>query len=200
MSSLIEQFVEPEFFSRCKKIEMESIFVAHFIGYNHDIVWETNELYPSHYFYFYIRLPISRQVQEIVVRVYHIAEVVTIRIIDRIPSIKFRRMDKNQQVRIYSERHYWDLDHPFDKNKFSIGNSVYMFTEDNLLEGDSYVSIDRIHYGPKESKGELSGMVNITKEKVPGTVVFYNGTPNIKDVVFGLIKSEQVVTIKHQLY
>ena len=197
MSSLIKQFVTSDLFSNARQIELESIFIAHFLGYNHKIVWDESEEMPTHYFWFYLRIPSEDDFQEVVVRIFHEAEIVSYTTILSVPFLEFPRKEKKQRIRIYAERRFWN-DHQLDTTQFSIGDIVYIREFEDLYGQQDYIVIDGKEFYPKPSKGIFTLPIRFKQYKTPGTVVYYNGEPNVKQVIFGLIKSNQIVTIKHE--
>lgn len=197
MSSLIKLFVPSDFFHAYRQIELESIFIADFIGYNHKIVWEESESFPTHYFWFYLWLEGKDEFQEVVVRAYHEVEIVSYSVIMTVPHLEFPRNETNQRVRIFAERRFWNRNELCD-TQFSIGNVVYIRTDEDHRDRQGYVVIDSVEFRPVTRKGTLSAPVRPKQYETPGTVVYYQGEPNVKQVIFGLIKDDQIVTIKHE--
>ena len=203
--SLIEQFVGAEFFSKSFKIQMETIFVADFLGYNKKTVWEI-ENYPSRFFHFYLRR--SKSIQEIVVRLCQYASIVSYKTITQAPKLEFERIERAVKVRINIDHFHGNIR---DIEELTIGNSVKMVHNDYYwdvplpktdkecpIRDVDHIIIDNVKHASLPERGTASGMVVFEKGKLDCQVLYYDMEPNVKSAIFGLI-DKQVVTISHTI-
>ena len=187
--SLLENFVGTKFFSKSFRIQMETIFVADFLGYNKKTVWEI-ENYPSHLFYFYLRR--SKSIQEIVVRVCQYASIVSYKTITQVPKLEFERIERAVKVRIYVDHFHGNIR---DIEELTIGKSVKMVHNDYDWDDEKgYIIVDNVKHESLPQKGTASGMVVFEKGMLNCQVLYYDMEPNVKNAIFGLI-DKQVVTI-----